>query len=124
MRPTSDQPTTNQTTNQATEQRVTVPEAAVILGLSENAVRSRLKRGTLAKEKGPDGTVFVVLDSDKSINQQTTNDEQPATNQATDNNQPTTRQPNDQSPLVEVLSEQVSFLRQQLNEEREANREN
>src|SRR4051812_29867876 len=68
MRPTTDQPTTNQ----ATEQRVTVPEAATILGLSEDAVRSRLKRGTLAKEKGRDGTVFVVLGSDKTNDQPTT----------------------------------------------------
>ena len=36
-------------------------EAAILLGLSEDAVRSRLKRGTLRKEKGADGTVFVVL---------------------------------------------------------------
>jgi hypothetical protein len=124
MRPTSDQPTTNQTTNQATEQRVTVPEAATILGLSEDAVRSRLKRGTLAKEKRRDGTVFVVLGSDKTNDQPTTKGVQPATDQMTDNNQPTTGQLTEQSTLVEVLSDQVSFLRQQLNEEREANREN
>jgi hypothetical protein len=106
MRPTNDQPTTKRPTDQVTTLRVTVPEAGVILGLSEDAVRSRLKRGTLAKEKGRDGTVFVVLGSDKIANQ------------------PTTGQPPDQSTLVEVLRDQVSFLRQQLNEEREANREN
>jgi hypothetical protein len=94
-----------------------VPEAAAILGLSEDAVRSRLKRGTLRKEKGQDGTVFVVLGADGSPDRPTTNDDQPTTGQMTD-------QATDQIALVEVLRDQVAFLREQLNEEREANREN
>ncbi len=60
MRQTDDQPKTDQPTNR----RVTVPEAVALLGLSEDAVRSRLKRGTLRKEKSPDGTVLVVLGAD------------------------------------------------------------
>ena len=36
-------------------------EAAQLLGLSEDTVRSRLRRGTLRKEKAKDGTVLVVL---------------------------------------------------------------
>jgi hypothetical protein len=106
MRPTNGQPTTNQATGQATDQRVTVPEAAEILGLSEDAVRSRVKRGTLRKEKGQDGTVFVVLGTDGSTDR------------------PTTGQATDQVALVEVVRDQVAFLREQLNEEGEANREN
>jgi hypothetical protein len=39
-----------------------VHEAADALGLTVEAVRSRIKRGTLAKEKDPDGTVYVVLE--------------------------------------------------------------
>src|SRR3954471_6992732 len=57
MQQTGDQPMTDQTT----DRRVTVPEAAVLLGLSEDAICSRLKRGTLRKEKGIDGTVYVAL---------------------------------------------------------------
>jgi hypothetical protein len=47
----------------ATNRRVTVFEAADILGISPEAVRARIKRGTLDKEKGPDGTVYVRLDA-------------------------------------------------------------
>jgi hypothetical protein len=48
-----------------TDRRVPVPEAATILGISPEAVRQRLKRGTLDKEKGADGAVYVILDADR-----------------------------------------------------------
>jgi hypothetical protein len=48
-----------------TDRRVPVPEAATILGISPEAVRQRLKRGTLGKAKGPDGAVYVILDTDR-----------------------------------------------------------
>jgi peptidoglycan hydrolase CwlO-like protein len=50
---------------QPTNQKATVQEAAKILGITPEAVRQRLKRGTLAKEKSPDGTVYVLLDADQ-----------------------------------------------------------
>ena len=49
-----------------TRRRVTVQEAARLLGTSVEGVRSRIKRGTLVKEKGEDGTVYVLLDLDQS----------------------------------------------------------
>jgi hypothetical protein len=39
--------------------------SAQLLGLSEDAVRSRLKRGMLRKEKAKDGAVLVVLLGDR-----------------------------------------------------------
>jgi hypothetical protein len=45
--------------------RVTVKESAHILGISPEAVRARIKRGTLDKEKAEDGTVYVRLDADQ-----------------------------------------------------------
>jgi hypothetical protein len=45
---------------------VTVSEAAKILDISPEAVRARIKRGTLPKDKDPDGTVYVWLDADQS----------------------------------------------------------
>ena len=48
------------------ERRATVPEAAEILGISPEAVRARLSRGTLPKEKGPDGTTYVRLNDDRT----------------------------------------------------------
>ena len=54
--------------------RVTVIEAASILGITPDAVRSRLRRGTLHKETSEDGTVYVRLDTEglAGLNDQTT----------------------------------------------------
>lgn len=49
-----------------TGRRVTVQEAARLLDTTVEGVRSRIKRGTLVKEKGEDGTVYVLLDLDQS----------------------------------------------------------
>jgi predicted ArsR family transcriptional regulator len=114
------QPTNDHTqTDQPTDRRVTVAEAATLLGLSEEAVRSRLKRGTLRKEKTRDGTVVVVLGAEGSslgYGRPTNGIDRPTSGQPTD--------PSAQTELVEALRDQVSFLRQQLEQEREANREN
>ncbi len=69
MQPTIGQPTTNQTAEHTPARRVTVPDAAALLGLSEDAVRSGLKRGTLRTEKGDDGTIFVVLSAEGPTDQ-------------------------------------------------------
>ncbi|MDQ3736678.1 MAG: hypothetical protein M3318_04445 [Actinomycetota bacterium] len=121
MHTPNDQPKTDQatdpSTNQPTDRRVSVAEAAVLLDLSEAAVRSRLKRGTLRKEKAKDGTVLVVLGTGASPDRPTNSTVRP-------NDRSSTGQPADQGDLVEALRDQVVFLRQQLEEEREANREN
>jgi hypothetical protein len=41
------------------ERRVHLSEAAALLGVSKDAVRMRVKRGTLRSEKGGDGRVYV-----------------------------------------------------------------
>src|SRR5215216_211385 len=43
--------------------RLTVQEAAEALGITVEAVRARIKRGKLRREKGEDGTVYVWLDA-------------------------------------------------------------
>jgi hypothetical protein len=86
--------------------RVPVQEAAHLLGISPEAVRSRLYRGTLDKETGPDGTVYVRLHAD-----QLRHDD----DQTTDQSQPNTE-------LVGELRARVEDLREQLAEEREARR--
>ncbi len=124
MYPTNGQSQNDQTTghptDQPTDRRVSVAEAAVLLGLSEEAVRSRLKRGTLRKEKAPDGTVLVVLGRGGSAGRPTNGTDRP-TNRTT-TGQPTNQ--GDQSEMVKVLHDQVRFLCEQLEQEREANREN
>lgn len=44
---------------------LTVHEAAEVLGISPEAVRSRLHRGTLERHKEEDGTVYVRLNDDR-----------------------------------------------------------
>jgi phenylalanyl-tRNA synthetase alpha subunit len=46
------------------ERRVHLSEAAEILGVSKDAVRMRVKRGTLRSEKGRDGRVYVWVNVD------------------------------------------------------------
>jgi hypothetical protein len=41
------------------ERRLHLSEAAALLGVSKDAVRMRVKRGTLRSEKGADGRVYV-----------------------------------------------------------------
>jgi hypothetical protein len=88
---------------QANHERLTVAQAAASLGITEGAVRSRIKRGTLSTTK-EGGTVFVLLGG--------------GTSQA---NQPTnTGVPGGQSQLVGALQDQIRYLREQLDAEREA----
>ncbi len=78
-----------------------------MLGISPEAVRARMHRGTLPKEKGDDGTVYVRLDDDRTRPNGDGADDQTA----------------DQTPIVEILREQVAYLREQLDREREARTE-
>lgn len=75
-------------------------EAAEILGITAEAVRTRIKRGKLDSVKDPPqpgGKVYVLLESD-----QTRPDTDPTT-QVRD-------QTSDQTQLVETLREQVAYL--------------
>jgi hypothetical protein len=91
---------------QANHRRLTVAQAAAALGITEGAVRSRIKRGTLPTEK-EGGTVFVLLGRGTSQATQTTN----------------TDVPRDQSELIASLQDQVRYLREQLDTEREVRTE-
>ena len=91
---------------QANHERLTVAQAAALLGISEGAVRSRIKRGTLPTMR-EGGTVFVLLGG--------------STSQA--NQPPGTGVPGDQLELVNALQDQIRYLREQLDAEREARTE-
>src|SRR5215210_7225966 len=91
---------------QANQGRLTVADAAASLGITEGAVRSRIKRGTLPTTK-EGGTVFVLLGDGTSQENQTTN----------------AGVPGDQSELIASLQDQVRYLRGQLDAEREARTE-
>jgi hypothetical protein len=100
MRPSTDRP--------PTVRRVPVVEAASILGITPDAVRSRLRRGTLPKEVGEDGTVFVRLNGD-------------GRNGRTD--QPTDR-PTDQPTVayINALRSENELLRRELEDRKEESR--
>ena len=87
-------------------ERLTVAQAATRLGITEGAVRSRIKRGTLRTTK-ESGTVFVLLGGGTSQANQT----------------PNAGVPGDQSELVASLQDQIRYLREQLDAEREARTE-
>lgn len=105
--------------------RLTVSEAADELGISAEAVRSRVKRGTLRSVK-ESGTVYVLLsapavgDRVRPGYDQTTTEQ----DQTSDRASPELDQSHDQAALIESLQDQVSYLRDQLDAERSANREN
>jgi hypothetical protein len=45
------------------KERVTIQEAAHRIGVSESAIRKRIKRGTLKREKTEDGRVLVYMET-------------------------------------------------------------
>lgn len=105
--PSGDRPTTK---------RLTIPEAARDLGVTSEAVRGRVKRGTLKSERDADGTVYVLLDEVKRG--------QPTADQAATDHQPNAGPPRDQSELVEALRARVESLEHQLEEANTRDREN
>jgi predicted ArsR family transcriptional regulator len=83
-----------------TQRRLTVHEAARKLGISEDAVRMRVKRGTVEAER-ENGRLYVLLTDD-----------------------PTTEPTDRTDELIDELRDRVRSLEEQLGEERDANREN
>jgi hypothetical protein len=89
-------------TEQATSRRLTVQEAAEVLGTSVDAVRMRVRRGSLDSDKAPDGRVYVYLNVDSSETKHQLDGEP--------------------SALIAAKDETIELLREQLAEEREARR--
>lgn len=96
-------------------------EAAGLLGITAEAVRSRIKRGTLKISK-EGGTVYVLLEGSGTHGSQST-DRTATEHDGTDaQTSPEHDQTSDRAELVDVLRDQVEYLREQLGEEREARR--
>jgi excisionase family DNA binding protein len=92
------------------QDRVTIQEAARRLGVKEDAIRKRIQRGSMRHEKAKDGRVYVWVNVTRDATQDTERTSQ-------DTHQDTT-----QDERLGDLREQVSYLRRQLDEEREARR--
>src|SRR5215213_7197377 len=97
--------------SQTGRQRLTVAEASEVLGVTIEAVRGRIKRGTLEHERTDKG-VFVLLPADQS-----TDRPQPDTDQTTD------RLQSDNAALISAKDETIAALRDQLEAERQAHAE-
>src|SRR5215216_7103273 len=111
---TSPQHTNDQTGEMTTEpptQRVTVAEAARLLGTSAEAVRMRVKRGSLRSTKIKN-TVYVLLSPEQTRpNQKQTRGGGEAANQTSDQARDQT---DDRTVLLESLRSQVEFLQEEL----------
>ena len=97
--------------------RLTVPDAAQALGISPEAVRNRLSRGTLESIK-EDGTVYVLLQADKvRYTGDTPNDGPRHTGDIP------TDIPGESEALISAKDETIRVLTEQLEAERAANAE-
>ena len=108
----------------------TVKDAGEILGISPEAVRARLKRGTLHRQTGEDGTVLVRLDADPLGNGHNGTSDRMVDRTAGTNGWTSDEsdgwtsggsEASHSSPArVEELREEVAFLREEMRREREA----
>jgi hypothetical protein len=87
---------------------VSVYDAAEALGVTVDAIRKRIQRGTIAHERDEEGRVWVILD---------------ATSKVHDTDQDTYRTVGS-AELIEEMKERIQDLREQLTAERRANEEN
>jgi hypothetical protein len=87
---------------QQSERRVHLSEAAVLLGVSKDAVRMRVKRGTLRSEKAEDGRVYVWVNDNPDDDPNTVHSE----------------------TQVEAWRELIDELRDRVRSLEESNREN
>ena len=85
-----------------TSRRLTVQEAAEVLGTSVDAVRMRVRRGSLESEKDPDGRVHVWVNGDSTETKPRLDGEPGA--------------------LISAKDETIRVLSEQLESEREARR--
>jgi len=99
--------------------RLTVPEAARAMGISPEAVRNRLSRGTLDSIK-ENGTVYVLLEADMARSTTDTPNDRPRSTADISGDKPEAHA----AALVAAKDETINVLRSQLEAEREANREN
>jgi hypothetical protein len=91
--------------------RLPVAEASEVLGITVEAVRRRIKRGTLEHERDS-GPVFVLLGADHS-------DDQPRP----DDDQTSDRLRSDSAALISEMRDRIESLERQLEQERQANSE-
>jgi hypothetical protein len=91
--------------DQSGTMRVTVEDAARLLGIEKGSVKKRIQRGKLRSERDDSGTVYVYVDRSETVR---------------DESQGRSRIVHDE--LLTSKDETIAILRDQLHEEREARR--
>jgi phage shock protein A len=92
--------------------RVTVEQAAHILGIKEESVRKRVSRGKLRSDKDEDGRLLVYVDGTGTVR------DEYGDRSVTDGDE----QPDLARELIEEMRSRISSLENQLSEERESRR--
>jgi phage shock protein A len=92
--------------------RVTVEQAAHILGIKEESVRKRVSRGKLRSDKDKDGRLLVYVDGTGTVR------DEYGDRSVTDGDE----QPDLARELIEEMRSRISSLEYQLSEERESRR--
>ncbi len=82
--------------------RLTVAEAASALGISQDAVRKRIARGTISHSRDESGRVYVYLDASETVHK---TDQDAGQDDATKTVQ---------DAYIQSLEDQIQFLRREL----------
>jgi len=91
--------------------RVSVYEAADLLGLTVDAVRKRIQRGTIPHERREDGRVYVLLDKTRTPQEESGGPEAGNARETYQDQRQVTYRTDE---LVESLQDQIEFLRREL----------
>lgn len=91
-------------TSRRSSTKATVYEAADVLGITVDAIRKRIQRGTIAYERDEDGRVYILLNGLEDVRDRSGN--------LQDNDQDAYRTTRDE--LVASLENQVEYLRGEL----------
>lgn len=97
-----------------TVDRLSVAEAAARLGLSTDAVRSRLNRGTLGGHKEAGGWVVLLRRPSATVDQPSPTGQRPGSDRA---------DPDATGALIERQRDEIAFLRDQLREREQTHAE-
>ena len=90
------------------DRALTVADAASALSITQDAVRKRIRRGTIQSEKDESGRIYVYVPASETVHK---------------TDQDTSQPPSDSAALISAKDETIAALREQLEAERQAHSE-
>jgi IS30 family transposase len=90
------------------DRALTVADAASALGITQDAVRKRIRRGTIQSEKDESGRIYVYVPASETVHKTDQDTSQPSS---------------DSTALISAKDETIAALRDQLEAERQAHAE-